>query len=149
MQNFSVPMPVRATSPEGLYLEVMKYITAGFDLHSPTAVLGGELVTWLAPYPSEFIYVLVYKPTLEEYFAEVQKYSEKGYDQVFASFEFDGLKCQWMAKVHSRHEVEVEPASAFAKPVLVAEALASLKAFNLVESVQKLSSFQFLPGDAQ
>lgn len=141
MKNFAAPIPVRAKNPKDLYVNVMKHLETGlYDLHAPTAVLGGELVTWVAEYPASCVYVLVHQETLEDYFREVTQLSEKGYDQVFAAFEFDGWICQWMAKE--------KYGSSLVSLGLTSEAVSTpMPGYRLVESVQVLgglSSVSFL-----
>lgn len=133
---FEIPVPVIAQSPDDLYVQVMSKIQAGYDLHSPTAPLLGNLVTWVVFVPSIYTYVLVYQKDIQTFAEKIQSLSARGYDQVFAAFEFKGYACQWMAK---------EQPSSFAdvlqKPHVSQTPVPS---FNLVEGVQHIGRFSFL-----
>lgn len=142
-QTFEIPVPVVAQTPDDLYVQVMKKVQAGYDLHSPTVPLLGHLVTWLVFVPTTFTYVLVYSKDINEFTGKIESLSARGYDQMFAAFEFKGYACQWMAK---------EQPSAFAEILQrthVTHTPAPIAGFNLVEGVHvlgRLSSLNFLPG---
>jgi hypothetical protein len=133
MKNFEVPVPVIAQSPDNLYVQVMKKIQAGYDMHSPTAPLLGSLVTWMVYVPSIYTYVLVYRKDLERYAADVQSLSARGYDQVFSAFEFKGYACQWMAKEQPSGYAEI-----LRKSNVSQTPVPEFVGLNLVERVQKI-----------
>lgn len=133
--TFEVPVPVIAQSPEDLYVQVMKRVQAGYDLHSPTVPLLGNLVTWMVYVPSIYTFVLVYHKNIDLYTASIQSLSARGYDQVFSAFEFKGYACQWMAKEQPTSYAELQKPHVSQTPV---------PAFNLVESVVPVGRFSFL-----
>lgn len=144
MNTFEVPVPVIANKPDDLYVQVMKKIQAGYDLHSSTVVLLGKLVTWMVYQESIHTYVLVYREDLDQFAENIQSLSARGYDQVFPAFEFGGYACQWMAKEQPSSFAEVFKKSS------VTQTPAPAFSFNLVERVQKIPfPLAVLPGDAR
>lgn len=149
--TFEIPVPVVAQSPEDLYVQVMKKIQAGYDLHSPTVPLLGNLVTWLVYVPSIYTYVLVYHKDINIFTANIQSLSARGYDQVFSAFEFKGYACQWMAKEQPSAYAEV-----LRKPNVSQTPVPEFVGLNLVERVVKipfplsvLHPYGYKPGGVQ
>lgn len=141
MKTLEVPIPVIAQTPEDLYVQVMKKVQSGYDLHSPTVPLLGSLVTWMAYVPTVFTYVLVYRQDLEQFTANIESLSARGYDQVFSAFEFKGYACQWMAKEQPSSYAEILQGSH------VTQTVTPMPSFNLVAGVQRIPfPLSILPG---
>ena len=109
--------------------KVRDMIADGFNLSGDPFVLGGHFCQWMTPFETTNEYKLVSAGMPSVLEQDVRQMEGQGYFRVFASVNFQGLQCQWMARTRGLVFAEAVKVEAVPTPAL-----------TMVESVQFLGS---------
>lgn len=97
-------------TPEGIEVQVWNALNDGFDLSANPYVIGGEFCQWVTERPSVFEYKLIAASHPSIFEDLVKANNILGYELALEPVNWNGLICQWMAKVKVS-EVLVERAA--------------------------------------